>query len=244
MNKAIIITVFFFLVVPIPILAQEMGFYKNSRYDFSFEVPTSWRYQEGVSIDGKTTYQVLMYPSEFGLDNANATSGANLLDLSTAFAGLGFQIESPLIGVIFENIPNSKVSKLNANELKDYVLNNIRESEPSAKILDSNVKTESWGWEVSVLYTYDVKTGFGSGWPYVEQDISYFFKDRESYTVFYAAHENFYKHYRPIFDHTVDTLVIKGVVVPEFHEIAIIILAGSISIIVLFTKKFNFPCLK
>jgi len=53
------------------------------------------------------------------------------------------------------------------------------------------------------------------------------------------AHENYYDHYRPVFDHAIDTLVIKGVVVPEFQEIAIMVLASSIFLVVVFARKFK-----
>ncbi len=55
----------------------------------------------------------------------------------------------------------------------------------------------------------------------------------------YAAHENYYEHYRSVFDHVVDTLVIKGVVVPEFQEVAIVVLASSIILVVVFARKFK-----
>ncbi len=227
-----------------PVLINEhMGIIESSRYEFSFEAPTSWRYQEGVSIDGETTYQVLMYPVEFSLENIDQED-ANLVDLSTAFVGLGFQIESPLIGISFANISTSEVPRLNPNELKESVLDTIRIGTPAAKILDSYVKTEPWGWEVSVVYAFDLNLGYGSGLPYIAQENTYFFKDREAYTIFYMAHENYYDYYRPVFDHALDTLVIRGVVVPEFQEVALVVLASSIVMVVVFSRKFNFQVLK
>ena len=68
-----------------------------------------------------------------------------------------------------------------------------------------------------------------------------FFKDREAYSVFYMADEDYYDEYRPVFDSLIDTLVIRGVVVPEFQDIALVVLASSIVMIVVFTRKFNLP---
>lgn len=56
MKPVIIIAVAFVLFIHIPILAQEMGYYANSKYAFSFEIPTDWRYQEEISTDGTNTY--------------------------------------------------------------------------------------------------------------------------------------------------------------------------------------------
>jgi len=214
-----------------------MGFYENSRYEFFFEAPTDWRYHEGVSFDGETTYQVLMYPYDFSLDNESVSS-KSLQDLELALLGLGFQIDSPLIGVLFENVLKSEVPRLNEAELKEYVLEKILTEDPTIKILDSYAKTESWGWEVGVSYAPNFQTGYFSGIPYLAEDITYFFKDRESYTVFYMAHEDYYDQYRPVFDHAVNTLVIKGVVVPEFQEIALMVLGSSIVLIIVFARKF------
>jgi len=214
-----------------------MGFYENSRYEFSFEAPTDWKYQEGISIDGETIYQVLVYPYDFSLENESVSS-VSLQDLDLALLGLGFQIDSPLIGVLFENVLKSEVPRLNEAELKEYVLEKIRTEIPSTKILDSYAKTESWGWEVEVFYAFDFQTGYGSGMPYLAEEITYFFKDRESYTVFYMAHEDYYDHYRPVFDHAVNTLMIKGVTVPEFQEIALMVLGSSIVLVIVFARKF------
>ncbi len=40
--------------VTVPAFAQEMGFYENILYDFSFEVPTDWKYIENrVTANGE-----------------------------------------------------------------------------------------------------------------------------------------------------------------------------------------------
>ena len=225
-------------IFTVPVFAQQWGFYSNELYDFSFEVPMDWRYQENLVIDEENTFLIATFPEEFSLENVDESS-AGLLDMQLAMMGLKFQIESPLIGVSFENISTSDVPSLNENNLKQYVLDTLRTHQPNARILDSYVKSESWGWEVSILYTFVFPSGLGSGFPYVEHHIVYFFKDRESYSVSYGAHEDYYDEYRPVFDHALDTLVIKSVNVPEFQEIAIMVLASSIILVVVFARKFK-----
>jgi len=45
--------------------------------------------------------------------------------------------------------------------------------------------------------------------------------------------------YHSVYDHVIDTMVIKGVEVPEFQEIAIMVLASSIILVVVFARKFK-----
>jgi len=222
----------------VPVFAQQWGLYSNELYDFSFEAPLDWRYQEDLVIDAENTFQVVMYPEEFSLENVDESS-AGLMDLQFAMMGFGFQLESPLIGVSFENISTSDVPSLNENNLKEYVLDALRTYLPNARILDSYVESKPWGWEVSILYTFVFPSGLGSGFPYVAHDITFFFKDREAYTLSYGAHEDYFDQYRPVHDHVLDTLVIKSVNVPEFQEIAMVVLAGSIVLVVVFARKFK-----
>ena len=133
---------------PMSVFAQETEFYQDERYDFSFEVPPNWQYQEDISFIGKTIFQVLMYPSEFSLDKLDE-SKAGLLDLAPALAGLDFQLKSPLIGILFENIPQSEVSQLTEIKILEYVIEKIKIDTPHAKTIDSYVETHSWGWEVT-----------------------------------------------------------------------------------------------
>jgi len=233
-----IFLVVFFLIsfFTIPAFGQEMEWYENSIYDFSFEIPTNWMYQEGLSGDKVTTYQVVMFPEEFSLENADESS-PSLRDLLTIGLGVEFQIQSPLIGVNFENVLESEVPTLNESNLKEYALDISRKTFPYAKIIDSHSKTNSWGWEVTAVYSYDFNAGFGSQWPYIAHETTYFFKDRESYTVSYRAHENDYDAYKPAYDNVLDTMIIKSVAVPEFHEIAIMILGSGIIGIIAISKK-------
>lgn len=237
MKTHVLVVMLFIPLFTIPVFAQQMGFYHNERYDFSFEVPMDWRYQEGVSPDRVTTFEVVMYPEKFSLKNVG--DDANLMDMQTASMGLSFQIESPLIAVNFENLLKSEVSSLSEKNLKEYFLNKIKTIQPSTKIIDSYSKTHSWGWEVYALYTFDMNLGFGSGIPYVGEEVTFYFKDRESYNVSYGAPDAYFDTYRPIFDHALNTMIIKSVEVPEFQEIALLVLGSSIVFVIAFARKFR-----
>ena len=214
-----------------------MGFYQNERYDFSFELPMDWRYQEGVSFDQVTTFEVITFPKEFSLENAG--DDANLFDLQTAMMGLSFQIESPMVSVDFENLPRSKVANLSEEDLYEHFLESIITQFPSAKITDSWSYTHPWGWEVYAYYTFDLNLGFGSGVPYIGEETTFYFKDRESYNVSYGAPVAYHGTYQPVYFHVIDTMVIKSVKVPEFHEIAIMVLGSGIIGIIALSKKFK-----
>jgi len=218
-------------------IVQEpvMGFYENSLYDFSFEAPTNWQYQESVILEG-ITYPVILYPKEFSLQNAD---DANLLDLSTAMMGLTFQIESPLLSVQFKNIPKSEVPNLNDKSVKDYVERELRTLFPDAKMYSSSIEGDSWGWTVKNEYAVTVDFGLGQGLPYLAEDTTYVFKDREAYTISYGTIERYFDSYYDVYAHAHDTLVIKGVVVPEFQEIALMVLGGSIALVIVFARKFT-----
>jgi len=222
----------------VPALAQQWSFYSNELYDFSFEAPMDWIYQEDLIVDAKNTYQVTMFPEEFSMANLDESS-AGPTDLDYAMKGFQFQPQSPVIAVQFGNVPTSDVPNMNEKNLKEYILDGWRTALPNARILDSSVKSTSWGWEVSVLITFLFPTGDGSGFPYVSENITFFFKDRESYSISYGAHEANYDEYRPVFDHALDTLVIKSVNVPEFQDIAMVVLASSIVLVVLVARKFK-----
>ncbi len=161
------------------------------------------------------------------------------MDMQTAMRGWEFQFESPMIGMDFENIPTSKIKTMNENNIKDYYLDFVREQVPSAKMTDIYSKTHSYGWEVGVTYHFDFDLGMGQTIPYVGIDKAFFFKDREKYTLYYGAPEVYFDDYKLVYDHAVDTLVIKSVNVPEFQEIAMVVLAGSIIPVIVFARKFT-----
>jgi predicted secreted protein with PEFG-CTERM motif len=203
----------------IPVFAQSefnsttlRGLYENKAYDFSFEIPNNWKYLEDYQAPDGTIFQVLMHPEKY-----------NLL----------FHIDTPLIVVGFENISESKVSNMNTQTLKEYVLDQIRDI-PTARIVSSDSLSTDWGWIVTTEFRI---TQMGN--LYLQVDKTYIFNDRESYNVAYVAVErdNFDTYY-PVYENVIDTLVIKGVVVPEFHEIAVMVLGGAIIFAVILSRKF------
>jgi len=213
----------------------EMGFYENERYEFSFEIPMDWRYQEGLTDEAGITYEMITFPQEFSIENAG--DDANMMDLQMGLAGYLFQFESPLIAVNFENIPTSKISKLSEESLEEYVREVIIALQPSAKI-DSWVFSHDWGWEVYTISNYSLDLGLGLDIPYVSEEFTYIFKDRESYNVSYGAPDAYFDEYRPVFEHLVETLVIKSVAIPEFGSIAMLVLVISIVSVVIVSRKF------
>ncbi len=106
---------------------------------------------------------------------------------------------------------------------------------PSSMRIDKDSESTSWGWIVSSKFTLSV----GESLQYVGEGKTFHFKDRESYAVLYVAPDYYFDEYYPVYENVLDTLVIKGVVVPEFQEIAIMVLASSIILVVVFARKFK-----
>jgi len=199
-----------------PVFGQsEIGFYENEFYDYSFEIPMNWKIMEDV--DPRNTkgliIQTLIFPEGF-TPLINST---------------------PMVEVHFLNIPKSEVALLNAKNLEEYQRKIVMELLPQARIIESSSENTDWGWKVTVeskvsnLHIIDTL---------------FVFPDRESYTVGYVAiEEDYFDLYKPVYDNILETMVIKGVVVPEFQEITMIILASSIVMIVIITRKMNFSIL-
>jgi len=200
--------------VTAPAFAQEMVVYENELYEFYFEIPMNWKYLEDVQTPKGDILHVILYPEEFNILVNNDT---------------------PLIGVFLENIPESKVPSLNAQSLEEWVLDEVRTEIPDISIVNSSSVSTSWGWIVTLDYRLIQKNLELYG-----QDHVFVFKDRESYDVGYVAiEEDYFDSYKPVYDHVLDTMVIKGVVVPEFQEIALMVLGSSIVLIIVFARKFS-----
>jgi predicted secreted protein with PEFG-CTERM motif len=214
----------------------EMGFYSNENFDFSLEAPINWSYQENVTITEERMDELILFPSEFHISNAG--DDVNLMDMQTAMMGWQWQFESPVIGMDYENIPTSKIKNMNENNIKDYYLDFIRETIPSAKMTDIYSKSHNYGWEVGVTYHFEVDFGIGQSVPYVGIDKAFFFNDREKYSFYYGSPEVYFDEYKPVYDHAVDTLTIKSVAVPEFGSVAMLILVISIVSVVIVSRKF------
>jgi len=204
--------------VTVPAFAQETGFYENTLYDFSFEVPTDWRYIENsVTVNGEPI-QVILFPDGFNPQ------------LNT---------ESPQILVIFENLGQSKVSSMTEKAVANYYLEKFRNEIPGGKLLWSDVESSSWGWTFTQKFSFPAVYGVGPNPQLTTEQTSFVFKDRESYIVAYFATEENYEKYYPVYQNVLDTMVIKGVTVPEFQEIAMMVLASSIVLVIVFARKFT-----
>lgn len=198
------------------VYAQEMGFYNNERHDFSFEIPTDWSYQEDVVIDAENTEEVFFFPEEFSMENAG--DDKTMMDVATAMMGWQFQFESPLIGVDYRNIPTSEISSLTEKNIKEFFLEETMELDPTGKIVESYSKTHSYGWEVGIISTSDLDLGYGSPMLYKQEEKLFVFKDRKVYGVAYGSFEKYYDEYKSVYDHVMDTITIKSVVVAQTSE--------------------------
>ncbi len=231
--KVFLIVFFLIPLFIIPAFGQEVGIYHNEAYEFSFNIPMDWRYQENVQIPNGDLIQVLFFPSEFSSQLSDDMSNIGRLLLKYLLGT--FSIDAPLIGVVFENIPESKLPRLNEQALEQYFLDKIRNDIPTPRIISSDAETTSWGWIVTTK-TRVVQTDQ----QYLRQDTIFIFKDRETYDVAYLAIEDGdYDKYYPVYEMVKESLVIKGVVVPEFHEIAIMVLGSGIIGIIALSKKFK-----
>jgi len=108
---------------------------------------------------------------------------------------------------------------------------------PNARIVNYDVKSTSWGWESTGEAVVSLNVPFVAKGQFHEEDKTFYFKNRESYLVGYLAPEEYYDRYYPVYENAIDTLVIKGIVVPEFQEIALMVLASSIVLVIIFAKK-------
>jgi len=191
---------------------QSIRFYENKAYEFSFNAPINWKFQENIG-----EVQVMIYPQRFNPS---------------------LYIDSPHVLVIFENLAESDVPRLNGQEILEYHTNIIK-NEHGGKLINSDVKDTPWGWEISTEFFYLEDLGIGSSLQLHTEQKAFHFKDREYYTVAYFATDDYYDTYHPVFEGVINSLVIKGVVVPEFQEIALMVLGGSIVFAIVFTRKLS-----
>jgi len=171
-----------------------MGFYENELYDFSFEVPTNWRYQENVAGADGSIIQVMIYPDGF-----------------TPLVNIG----TPHIIVAFENVLESDVPRLGAKELENYHIESIRTDFEAGKIIDTDSKDKSFGWVVHTNFIFSQNFGFNIIGQYKTEQYAFHFKDRESYTIAYFATDDYFNTYYSVFEDAVDSLEIRGIKVNE-----------------------------
>jgi len=203
----------------VPVFAQEMGLYENELYDFSFYIPMDWRYLENYLLPDGSTFQVILFPEEFD-------------PLVSAF-------DAPVIFVKYESIPESSIRNLNEQAIERFELERVRLTLPNAKIINSDVKSTPWGWEGTFEVVVNLNVPFVAQGEYREIAKVFYFKNRESYTVGYLSPVAYFDSYDHVYEDVVNSTIINGVVVPEFQEIATVVLAGSIVLVVVFARKFK-----
>ena len=197
---------------------QEWEWYENETYNYFFEKPADWLILENYQTLDGTILHTVIYPNGF--------------DPSS-------DIDTPLIGIVFENIPKTDVSPLNAKNLEDYYLEKLQKKNPDGEITFYETVTNSWGWEIYTDTEFIQNNSVGDHQDMESFDNFYVFKNGESYHVSYDSTKENLNLYRIFFNRVLDTMMINGEAVPEFQEIAVIILASSIIMIVLFTRKVN-----
>lgn len=218
-NIVIILIIILVSLFTIPVFAQDIGFYSNKLYDFSYNIPMSWLYVENFPMPDGSTVQVVTFPKEFD-------------PLKSIFA-------SPNIMVKFESVPESKIPILNPKEIEKYEQEYIQTNLPSARIISHDVKSTSWGWESSMEVVVSLNVPLVVKGEFHEVDKIFYYKNRESYTVSYLSPIEYYDRYYPVYENMIDTLVIKGVKVPEFQEIVLVVLGSSIVMGIIFARKFT-----
>ena len=87
----------------------------------------NWLYIEDHPIPDGTILQVVLFPQEFD-------EGFNVYN-------------SPNIGVIFENVPESKIPNLNADAIEKYELEQLRINLPNARIINAEIRSTPYIWE-------------------------------------------------------------------------------------------------
>jgi len=196
-----------------------MGFYENELYEFSFEIPMNWTYIEGYQLSGQRIARVVHFPNEFSFESLGESEQLGLepfsqsgqLDPLNLFSGLPIPYDSPQILIQFEKITESKIPRLNSQELEKYELGLTRLFVPSSIRIDKDSESTSWGWIVSSKFSI---SGRSESIQYIGEGKTFYFKDRESYAVVYVAPDYYFDAYYPVYENVFDTLVIKGVVVP------------------------------
>jgi len=232
--KFVIIAIAFVLLIPIPVFAQEAWDYYNELYEFSFNVLEDWSIVQEFWI-GDEVYQIIVYPVEFSAESLKDSEEY----ASEIFPELPFVISAPHITVQFDIISEEKIPILDENTVKDYALEQVQLSVPLAAIVNSDVESHSWGWIVRIESVFILDTGIDQ-LPYHSINTTYFFNDRESYDVGFASLEENFEVYSPMYENILDTLIIKGVIVPEFGGIVLLILTSSIVSVIIVGRKFSF----
>ena len=214
------ITIPVFAVEKGQVHGQEMGWYENEIYDFSFNAPFNWLYIENHPLTDGNTLQVVLFPQEFDE---------------------GFTVyNSPNISVFFENIPESTIPVLNKNTIEKYELEKLRINLPNAKIFNYEIKDTPYGWETNFETIVSLNVPFIVRGEFHTHDKTFYFKDsRDYYALGYISPIEYFDNYHSVFEDVTDTMVIQGVVVPEFHEIAVMVLGSSIVLVIILTRKFS-----
>jgi hypothetical protein len=208
-----VVVVGFFIT---PVFGQEMSFYEDSFYEYSFNYPSDWQYQESVQFSEESVTQVVFFPKEFSILSLNE-SERSLLDLSLLDMGFEFQMDSPLIILEFGNLPPTLIPSLNDKNLKEYEIENIIAIAPNAKIINSDEEIKSWGRIITTEFVHDVDLGNGQKIRSHSEEKTHYFKNGEVYTISYLNVGKNYDVYYHGFETVIETLEIKGLKISDIE---------------------------
>jgi len=186
-----------------------MRWHQNELYDYSFDIPTDWAFDEKyVSTDG-TTIGTRLWPEQFYPPPSDIT-------------------------VVFENLLESDVPELNSEAIENYLRDSVL-TIPGVRIIDSYSQNELWGWTATVEIRYIQSNSE----PHEIRKAFVFEDRETYFVNFGAANEEEFDEYYPVYQGVLENLVIKSVTVPEFGSIAMLILVSSIIPIILVSRKFE-----
>jgi len=176
----------------VSILVDEpagMGFYENKLYDFSIKIPENWESIENLETVDYQAVQVAFIPINYPVD------AEYIPNIMISFENVGV-FEDPFIS-------NEVILELFAEQL--------RLSNPSARIINADIEKTSWGWIITqdVGYTeyFDIDYLIQI---HTEQTVIQF-TDGEAYTIAYSSSEDYYNEFYPTFEQTLETLEIQGI---------------------------------
>ena len=242
-----------FVSAIVPNVFAETHLYMNEESDFSLTIPDNWSMQEGAAVQAAFEAEIILYPDEFSVDNHDGEF-AELAGL----LGLDFVPDSPKIAIAAST--GNESGSAPADDLPSYIVRpdelrsqNIGEGDvlgyyaeaigtiPYSEILDQHTTTHSWGYEARVAYSMGAIDGEGLE-SYSVKEAVFVFDDGDVYLVSYSSPDAEYEQYAPVFDATLDSLIIKSVNVPEFGMYVIpIMVLSMLAVVVLLGRSHLMP---
>ena len=103
---------------------------------------------------------------------------------------------------------------MSTQEIEKYERNYIATNWPSAKIMNLDIKSKSWGW----IATTKVSANIGQSL-FTSEANTYYFKDRESYAVDFTSASEHFDGWYYVYEGTLENLKIRGIKVNESEPV-------------------------